>query len=617
MKILKGFRTILGIVLSIVLITTFFSQGVYAIIPGEDTVINNGYESKITDRLKTIIANADTDTKIPIYIFRKEVTEQELNALMLSKYNINTYSVEGIDLISTFSSNSDISYAAEINEYVIAKRDVLKQEYKIRNNEFVIQNISNHSDIKYCGQYTSTIVVDATIDQIYEYALLDDVQEIDYYEELTIEPAVDIASTQVGADRTSGTKSSNYNAGSGWTGNGIKIGIIEAESAKYDSTAPQLSGIHNVRLFYVDNIKSDGTTVPSEVKPHATMVTSLIVGQSYTYNGHTYEGIAPGATVYQTSCVYPSDVYTAFSVLANYGVSVINYSASSETTTYTAMDKEIDRLIAATGITFVCAAGNNSGNTRSPARAINTLAVGNLNTKTSSTTALSAPYAVYDSSSYIDVSYLPNKPDVVAPGRYVSYAKSSSVITTSSGTSVSAPIVTGLVAQAMQMYPSLKTSPYAVKSVMALIADYSCVSASNGNSSVGNYLYEKSGAGLVNAKMIGRSYISVLNTINSISSSKTIGSRTYTAGQKIRAVLCFGKNNDVGITSSSKMDNLNIELVNSSTGAVIYSSNSTNNNIEIIECTIPSNGTYYFRVRAVAIQNTTNGVPFSISWRIE
>lgn len=112
-------------------------------------------------------------------------------------------------MISTFSSNSDISYATEINEYVIAKRDVLKQEYKIRNNEFVIQNISNHSDIKYCGQYTSTIIVDATIDQIYEYALLDDVQEIDYYEELAIEPAVDIASTQVGADRTSGTKSSN------------------------------------------------------------------------------------------------------------------------------------------------------------------------------------------------------------------------------------------------------------------------------------------------------------------------------------------------------------------------------------------------------------------------
>lgn len=139
---------------------------------------------------------------------------------------------------------------------------------------------------------------------------------------------------------------------------------------------------------------------------------------------------------------------TAFNTLVEKGVKVINYSAESSATGYSSVDKEIDRLVDKTGVTFVCSVGNTKSDsthpnlTASPARALNVIAVGNADTKSSSSSGLTAPYSIYSSSRYEDLSHLPNKPDVVAPGHYIRKVTSANTVTSGTGTSYSAPIVT-------------------------------------------------------------------------------------------------------------------------------------------------------------------------------
>ena len=451
---------------------------------------NDLFIQKISGELKEIISNSSENDLIPVYIFRKQISDNEINTMLLSETGINAklyygqdgvYSIAAPIMSSTESDVSSISNSAltmeeqsvvspEIDNYIASRNSIIKREYVKMNAEFKDTYIPNDREIKYIGSYTSTIIVEATPKEILQYARLDDVEDIAYYENCIPTPALDIVMNQVQADRTTGTKSTKYNSGSGYTGKDIIIGVIEANGGRYDPNAPQLKSINGTRLQYIPNVKLDGTTVSNSVSEHASIVTSVIVGQAYTINGITYEGVVPDATVYQTSVVDSEDLYTAFNVLANYGVNIINYSASSRASAYSSMDKEIDRLVASTGITFVCSAGNTSNEDTSyamtsPARALNVIAVGNVDTKSHQNVARPSPYPMSTSSKYVDSSFLPNKPDVSAPGSRVSivYPTTAKI---SSGTSISTPIVTGIAAQAMQSYPTLKGYPYAVKSVI-------------------------------------------------------------------------------------------------------------------------------------------------------
>jgi len=516
----------------------------------------------------------------------------------------------------TITSPLEKAISTEASRYLDIKRNVTRNKYVESNEIFINNNISEKANVIYKSNYTSTIVLTATPDEIIKYANLNDVEEITYFEDYIQSPELDIVLPQINADSTTGTKSTTYNSGNGYTGSDIKIGIIEADCGMYDSTSPHLNGIPSSQLTYLYNYRDDGTCVTPTITDHATKVTALIIGQSYTIGTRTFEGVVPDATVYQTSIENTSDLYTAFDLMVDSGVNVINYSGGTTTSGYTSFDKEIDNLIATTKVTFVKSAGNSSGEITSPGKAINAITVGNAATKSNSSTANSNPYSMSSSSSYTEASYIPNKPDITAPpGTLISTAKSTTTITSGSGTSYAAPLITGVVAQSMQRVASLKTNPYSAKAFLVSCTNSSLISTTN-NSSAGNYLREKSGSGLIDAVKMTNAYGLRSGTLKTNSSTSNSSTYTYTAGQKIRVVLVFGKNNDVSITSSSNMDNLDLKLINNSTSNVVASSSSTRNNIEIIEYTIPSNGTYYFQTYATTVQNTTNGVPFSVCWKV-
>ena len=605
---------------------------------GKDLISDyDSINNKIIKELKEIMSTADSDTLIPVFIFRRQLTENEINSMIRSETNISfdTYSYDqeiiigspvendmDASMYNTYSTDSLIQERADVDAYLSARRTVVKNKYTELNTDFEAKYIPDNRKIFYSGLYSSTFIVEATVDEILQYARLDEVEEIAYYDDTPPVESLDISSSQVKVDRNNGTKSTKYNGGTGYTGSGIIIGVIEAGGNRYDPNAPQLSDINGTRLKYIDNVRKDGTIVSSTISPHATNVVTIIVGQPCTVNGVTYEGVVPDATVYQTSVLTNSDMCTAFNTLVEKGVKVINYSAESSATGYSSVDKEIDRLVDKTGVTFVCSVGNTKSDsthpnlTASPARALNVIAVGNADTKSSSSSGLTAPCSIYSSSRYEDLSHLPNKPDVVAPGHYIRKVTSANTVTSGTGTSYSAPIVTGIVAQAMQAYSKLVTSPLGSKALIALSADYSLIQTNNGNSAVGNYLYEKSGAGFVIATNFPKTRLTDNAFISNVGQQRKTNATDYVSGQKTRAVMVFGKNNDSSIGNSSGMDNVDLELVNATNGQVVASSYSTNNNVEIIEYTIQTNGSYYLRFKCISKYDSSKDIPFVLALRV-
>ncbi|MBP0959805.1 MAG: S8 family serine peptidase [Oscillospiraceae bacterium] len=618
-------------------------------ISADDTAMN----MKISDELKDVMLSADKDELIPIFIFRKPIPENEINQMVLSETGMRADLYEDvenfeniivpqvtdriIEQLGTVAANTvntstemspiDTAISEEADRYTVARRAIVKREYVSSNDKFISTYIPKGRKMYYTGQYTSNMATEATVNEIIELAKLSDVTNLGFYQDYIMSSEVAIALPQVNADSVDGTKSTVYNSGAGYKGSGIKIGIIEAEGGKYDSSSPHLSGINGTRLFYVTNYDDNGQAISSVVNTHATVVTSIIAGQKVTVtsaSGNTsreYEGIVPLATVYQTSIVSYTDFANAFNALVSNGVNIINCSAGYTTTAYHEIDEEIDAIVASSKVTFVKSAGNDDVDTKSvssPGKALNAITVGNLATKSAYATALSS-YAMSSDSRYLENSHLPNKPDICAPGKYIAIAKNTTTITGySTGTSLSAPFITGIAAQAMQRVPSLKNNPYSAKAFIISCANNTGISATNNSSVTGNtYLRERSGAGLIDAIQITKAYGITTNTIKSTNTTYSTSSKTYNAGQKIKIVLCFGKNRSGLISNSNYMDNLGLRLVKESSGTntTVVTANSSTENLEIIEYTIPSDGTYHFEVFATKIVDTSTGVPYALCWR--
>jgi len=514
----------------------------------------------------------------------------------------------------------------EMNEYLQNRRTIVKQEYSAVNDQFIEEHIEEKErQILYNSRYTSTIIVEATKSEIVSYAKMAETEEVALYEKTLEEPQLNISLGQVKADGISGTKSEGYK------GTGVKIGILEVKG-RYDSTAIQLSGL-GARLQFVNNNMNYGTSkpyapVPYSVSNHATMVTCLIVGKSVTSGSNIFEGMAPGATVFQMPVQYSTDVLTGIQQLVDiYDVDVINYSGGSDQgNIYSDYDREVDTLISNTGIVFINSAGNEgnkTGNITSPGKALNAITVGNAETKSDYNTALSQPYNIAASSSFIQPDYITNKPDIAAPGTAISYIVESGYINYDSGTSYAAPLVAGAVAQLIQISPWLKGRPMVIKALLTTGANNWKLNASGVNGYVsGNGVMAAGGAGLLNVSDAvnnllrpmgvggGFAHFSVLENQTGLAYQKKI---YLFAGQLVRIALAFGKDGNSNITSLNQRDDLDISLVTES-GTIIGSRNTTADNLEILQTTISATGTYYIRVTIKRNIDFNYSMLHSVAW---
>lgn len=508
----------------------------------------------------------------------------------------------------------------DIDAYMAVRRECVTKAYKEYNHDFIDDYVEDEQIITNAG-FAPYLIVNANKKQISEICENSDVYELTYSPELKCENEMYNALSITKASTTRDLYSSSC------TGKFVRVGVLEAENGKYMGNYSMLSGCSD--LYY-----SHFETDPGVENVHATEVTSIIKGKSVVAGGHTYRGVAPDSIVYQ-QCL--SDSYSLTENIENLierGVSIINFSVgytyydiygnlAPGNSSYNDEDWLVDQAINNYGIVFVNSAGNSGDYIKSPGKAYNAITVGNCDTTTSS------PYSMAYSSSFREDDDLANKPEIVAPGTQISFPPINSVASLSynSGTSFSAPIVSGVAAQMIQCMPTLKlpsasqnafggkTYYNTVKALILLGANYQSISTTNNVSktsgNISSSLYrEKSGAGLLDAKKTidiirGNGYVLHIQNIDmSSNGTSPDGMNSYLSfrtGDKIRSVLCYSK--------IDRYRNLNLDLYiyNSNMAHQAYST-STRNNVEIVEYEVPSSDGYLISADVYTSSGTVSNI---------
>jgi subtilisin family serine protease len=573
------------------------------------------------------------------------VVREHLAGYTASRSDLNSIALNNA-IMGSFA-NSEELFPEEIQEivreaafeladdYYISRLCIVNREMVGSNTRFS-RNIPNNREVLYVGEYTETLILRATPAEIRRYASLPDVIHVAFYDETlkAVDENINVAVAQTGADVF---KSVNFNNGSGFRGQNMRIGVLEHDT-RFDPNHPQLQ---QAFVTYVNNPTVNPQPPIEDFRvSHATFMVIIIAGQLRTIPPQqSFEGVVPEASVFQTNFHSEDDgtnsvtsMLFGISALVTQGVHVINCSFGINATgqNYHAIDWEFDRLIHNTNATIVNSAGNNGlvgGAISSPGKALNVITVGNA--RTFSNDAFAEPirpaidpivgtaFAVCPSSSFLQVSYLPNKPDIVAPGYFSVNDSSGLSRVTTNGTSNSAPIVSGIAAQSMQRFPSLMNNRRpAVKAFIILNADPGRVHNTNNPLAASNTMLRlRSGAGFVRAENATPNW-----TFGQFSQTgnTNVGTIIIPAGRRLRAVLVFDKTNnlryDTVSNTQARRDIMSFELRNAAGTSIVIQSTSPDQNVHIIEHSVA--GTYNLRANLLKINTGGALVHYSIMWRI-
>ena len=648
------------IILSISIIVTIFAAPFSLTALSSSDVVASASQSKIAPDL---YETADIkDGKYCVSLFLESIPDDIINKAVLQKtgYSVDVYESDAfytevasriqkqieessqtaeVDVssvgVSTMDATAklDAALQSEMDQYIVAKRGVIKELNTAKNTQFISKHSIDSKNIVYQSRYASFITLYLTKQQINTISLDESVVQILPSINTPEQAAYDRVMPQTHVDDTSGTKSASFNSGHGFWGDGIKIGVIEAGSGICDVNYVQLSDAYtNGRLFILSNsyiYEGQVRTVTPTVTNHATVVTSLMIGAPITTNNRTYCGVVPNATVYQIPVQISADVVHAVEVLADQGVSIINYSGGAMTDQwYDEYDLKIDLLVKNLGITFVSAAGNSGATATpyisSPGKAYNVITVGNAETKSNNGVAVNSPFGIYNESSYEEASYLTNKPDIVAPGSYFTFPNFS-FNPLPCGTSFSAPIVAGVAAQIHQANLTCKTNYTLTKAILLAGADYDAISATNNATCIpSGYAREKSGAGFVNAtnsvaialnSTYGYSNVNLKQSAAVLSYVRRF-TVTIPANSKLRVALTYNKPENISLSSRYGND-VDLYLCDSTKEIVDFSS--SYDNVEILEYSVAQSGTYYIEIHFYTVipSDVLLYLSVGVAWQIE
>jgi hypothetical protein len=603
--------------LQLLLITTFLGLSTGILF----TQNNNDLLKKSGNNLYQIIKKLDDNDMINIYIWKTSINQEEYETELLKLgYDETIYGNENLFQKKIVNTLQDYNKDDRINEirkgYKLARLQAIKKVATAANLKFLNDYNLSMDDVIYFSNYTSTIIIAMNKMNIKRIIKDNRVLQISIYEE-------DIQKNEMllSVDQVNAGYGSIYNPGlknvsqGGYDGSGVSIGIIEAASGRFDPDAPQLSPM--VLSGQLEFVEIDG--VDEEISAHATFITNIVAGQSYTYSGNTYEGIATGAQVYQSAVVNSIDVFNAFSQFAELGVDVINYSGGSRAYygDYSSYDQEIDNLIYVTKIIFVNATGNDYSHVISPGKAYNAITVGSVDTKSTDILPESTPFEISTFSNYLVNTYMSNKPEIVAPGELIKLMATPTNSYQSIGTSLSAPHVTGVVAQLIEKYKSsVNINNYTTyfKGRLMLGAQSSIVNDTTHRNGDSTIFYNKQGAGFLDARNSAKTVVNFneYTQLNALNQNYYVYIFTPTTDFLLRAILIFEKPENSQITSNYSND-LNLYLQTSGQ-TILSSSTSCTNIFEMLEYTILANQDVLLRINRQSYISSPLYISISCFW---
>lgn len=406
----------------------------------------------------------------------------------------------------------------------------------------------------------------------------------------------------------------------GITGANVRIAILEPGNID-----PNVSCLNIVATRATTQGTSD----------HKTEISSVSA-----CNHPTYRGLAPGATLVDAGFDAPDwlgsqpnsvtalqwAVDTQFAPIVN---ASIGWEADNQVNW---TDRAFDYWARARFALISKSAGNTNGsNITSPGKGWNVLAVGGYDDKNTTRweddEMASFSARLNPASDHGDR----EKPEVVAPGRYIRTISAGNAIVEESGTSLAAPQVAGLGALLIHRNNLLSTWPEASRAIIMASATHNITGTAN--ISPGQDLYD--GAGAINALFADdaaqtRNYSSTDPCVGSCwwgewTSNLAQGDYMYryfraTAGERIRVAISWWSNADSPGNNYS-FDRLDTDLdlgvhccdgnYNLVPGAW---SASWDNNYELVDFNVTQTGLYRIAVRKVMVYNneTTNYVGIAL-----
>lgn len=400
-----------------------------------------GYFSKIDVGLKDKMNTIDDNEKLPVIVeltFDYTSINKKLSAIK-----------------SQYFTDSGIK--GNLTEEQIASAKAIKKEFtkELMSN---YNNLGGTYEFLAYSDYSPFIFLNLTKNEVNELVNNSKVFSMGLFPKMepekieinSIAIAAAINNNPIFSTRTNEVKNA------GLTGSGIRIGQIE--SSNPNTSNAYLTGKTIIKRTTDCYIGVDGVW-------HATEIAGILVGDT---------GVAPGATLY--SACYSGTSVSSFASGINWlisqNVDIINMSAwIDQTGSYNTMDRWIDAITYMNDILFVKSSGNTGSNQNpqntitSPGIAFNAITVGNIvyNGASYMTAATSSrePSSRYNTYGFQQQG---NKPELVAPGTDVNYTDAYGGLVT--GTSMSAPVLSGAAALLMQSTPSTRFNFNSIKAAL-------------------------------------------------------------------------------------------------------------------------------------------------------
>lgn len=444
-------KRILSVLFVVALVFSLFSGSIYS---------ERAYAaSKISENLMAAYDEMDSSSATLVYVEMQDVDEEvvlaEFERLYPEEYAL--YSS-----VKFSSPNIDLSAEQEelLDQAIIHKRQIYKQYYSNSNQQIIDRYFSEDAQL-FVSSYAPVAIVESSEISTWAMARSSDVlsiyafQEADFYNDVLVSEETDSSGAVTDAfidDLVLANQISRADIVRdtyGLTGDGVKVGIIEA------------SGVPDTSNLYLSSANITINQEYTGIDDHATRVTAIMAA----YDDAGVYGLVPDAEFYCCAIEGSITFYSGIEWLLDCGVNVINASLSwyNRLGYYDSYSAWLDHIAVLHDVHFAKSAGNYNSTKNpnhmvaSPGMAYNAITVGSFDAYSDDVSTFTlSPYGCYVETEGSG----PEKPNLVAKANLDSVGASS----------YATPQVAGVITQLCDYNPTLKYKQSAIGAILAASA---------------------------------------------------------------------------------------------------------------------------------------------------